>query len=132
VSSREGILEGWIVQLSFKETPMSELLAGFDDWLRDGSDVAALVLRQWLQPVEGKDAVIFPPTYTLDETDVGRRFNKGEPVRGVFKGQKGPMGYNLDYFEDGSSVCQIDSVGAQSNRMELIFMRPTYENLVPK
>ena len=35
----------------------------FDAWLNDNSDAAALTMRQWLESVEGKDAVIFPPTY---------------------------------------------------------------------
>ncbi|GBD31889.1 hypothetical protein HRbin33_00850 [bacterium HR33] len=111
---------------------MSELVEKYDNWLKDDSDVAALVMRQWLVPVEGKDAVIFPPTYTLAETDIGNRFNKGEPIPGVYKGQKGPMGYNIDWFEDGTSVCLIDSVGSQANRMEPIFMRETYKALVPE
>lgn len=111
---------------------MSDLLTKYDDWLSDGSDVAALVMRQWLEPVEGKDAVIFPPTYTLDGTDAGSRFNKGDPVPGVYKGQKGPMGYNLDWLDDGTSVCQIDSVGSQANRMEPIFTREKYKDLVPE
>jgi CRISPR-associated protein Csb1 len=111
---------------------MSNQLTHFDGWIRDDSVVAALVMRQWLEPVEGKDAVIFPPTYTLDGTDAGNRFDKGEPVPGVYKGQKGPMGYNLDYLSDGRSVCQIDSVGSQANRMEPIFIRSTYKDLVPQ
>lgn len=104
----------------------------FDDWLRDDSDVAALVMRQWLEPVEGKDAIIFPPTYTLSDTDVGVRFNRGEPAPGVYRGARGPTGYNIDRSEDGSSVCQIDSVGAQANRMEPIFLRSAYKGLVPE
>ncbi|MGA4645051.1 type I-G CRISPR-associated RAMP protein Csb1/Cas7g [Limisphaera sp. 4302-co] len=111
---------------------MSELVKKYDNWLKDDSDVAALVMRQWLVPLEGEDAVIFPPTYTLAETDIGNRFNKGEPIRGVYKGQNGPMGYNIDWFEDGTSVCQIDSVGSQANRMEPIFMREPYKELVPE
>lgn len=83
----------------------------FDGWLRDDSDVAALVLRQWLEPVEGKDAVIFPPTYPIDQNKAG---------------------YNIDRFPDGSSVCQIDSVGSQANRMEPIFKRSKYRHLVPQ
>jgi CRISPR-associated protein Csb1 len=31
----------------------------FDEWLKDDSSVAALVMRQWLEPVEGRDGVIF-------------------------------------------------------------------------
>lgn len=83
----------------------------FDDWLKDDSQVAALVMRQWLMPVEGKDAVIFPPTYPIDQNKAG---------------------YNIDRFEDGSSVCQIDSIGSQANRMEPIFKREKYKKLVPQ
>ena len=109
-----------------------QTLTRFDDWLKDDSDVAALVMREWLEPVEGKDAVIFPPTYTLNDTDAGSRFNRGEQIPGVYKGQKGPYGYNIDRFGDGTSVCQIDSVGSQANRMEPIFLRPAYQQLVPQ
>ena len=35
----------------------------FDKWIEDGSAVAALVMRQYLESVEGADAVIFPPTF---------------------------------------------------------------------
>jgi len=83
----------------------------FDDWLNDDSNVAALTLHQWLEPVEGKDAVVFPPTYPIDENRAG---------------------YNIDSFEDGTSVCQIDSVGSQANRMEPIFKREKYKHLVPQ
>ncbi|HEV8259692.1 MAG TPA: type I-U CRISPR-associated RAMP protein Csb1/Cas7u, partial [Burkholderiales bacterium] len=88
-----------------------QLIERFDPWLKDDSPVAALVMRQWLVPVEGKDAVIFPPTY---------------PIEGK------PTGYNIDYLKDGPSVCQIDSVGAQANRMEPIFKRDRYSKLVPQ
>jgi CRISPR-associated protein Csb1 len=86
-----------------------------DDWLTEDSDVAALVIRQWLEPVEGRDAVIFPPTYA-----------KPERMR-----DEDWSGYNVDVFNDGSSVCQIDSVGSQANRMEPVFMREKYRGLVP-
>lgn len=88
----------------------------YDEWLNDESDVAAIVMRQWLEPVEGKDAVIFPPTYA-----------KPERMR-----EEDWLGYNVDRFEDGVSVCQIDSVGSQANRMEPIFMREKYKHLVPQ
>lgn len=88
----------------------------FDGWLRVDSDVAALVMRQWLEPVEGKDSVIFPPTYA-----------KPERVR-----EEDWAGYNIDRFEDGSSVCQIDSVGSQANRMEPIFKCEPLSKLVPQ
>lgn len=87
---------------------MSEML---DNWIDDGSDVAALVRRQQLQSVEGEDAVIFPPTYPIDQDGTG---------------------YNIDRFEDGTNVCQIDSVGSQANRMEPIFQEDRYKHLVPQ
>ncbi len=89
---------------------MSEILKQFDNWIEDDSTVAALVMRQWLESVEGKDAVIFPPTYPM--------------TRGT--------GYNIDEFKDGSNVCQIDSVGSQANRMEPIFKRKDYRQLIPQ
>jgi len=88
----------------------------YDKWLKDDSDVAALVMRQWLQPVEGKGAVIFPPTYAKPE---GKK--EGDWI-----------GYNIDCFGDGSNVCLIDSVGSQANRMEPIFKRDRYRHLVPE
>jgi CRISPR-associated protein Csb1 len=88
-----------------------QVLEQFDSWLKDDSPVAALVIRQWLVPIEGKGAVIFPPTYPIEGENAG---------------------YNIDRFEDGSSVCQIDSVGSQANRMEPIFKRQRYSKLVPQ
>ena len=82
-----------------------------DDWLKDDSEVAALTMRQWLVPIEGLNAVIFPPTYPIDQNKAG---------------------YNIDRFDDGSSVCQIDSIGSQANRMEPIFKREAYKHLVPQ
>lgn len=93
-----------------------QVLKQFDEWLVDGSPVAALVMRQWLEPIEGKDAVIFPPTYAKPERTRDEDW----------------LGYNIDRSEDGSSVCQIDSVGAQANRMEPIFKRAPYKKLVPQ
>lgn len=94
----------------------ADVLTQFDEWLKDGSPVAALVMRQWLVPVEGKDAVIFPPTYA-----------KPERMR-----EEDWLGYNIDRFEDGSSVCQIDSVGSQANRMEPLFKKGKYAELIPQ
>jgi len=88
----------------------------YDDWLKDDSEVAALVAREYLTPVEAKDAVVFPPTYPVRKDDSGNSV----------------AGYNVDRFSDGSSVCQIDSVGSQANRMEPMFRRKRYQHLVPQ
>lgn len=95
----------------------------FDDWLKADSSVAALVMRQWLTPVEGKDAVIFPPTYA-EPKDI----SDSEKARW----RQETLGYNIDRLEDGTTVCQIDSVGSQANRMEPIFKRDPYKALVPQ
>lgn len=91
----------------------------FDEWLKQDSAFAALVMRRWLAPIEGKDAVIFPPSYAKPE-----RMRKED--------EEHWLGYNIDRFPDGSNVCQIDSVGSQANRMEPLFKRETYNRLVPQ
>ena len=88
----------------------------YDEWLTDDSAHAALVMREWLVPIEGTDAVIFPPTYAPPEE----------------KRKEDWPGYNIDRLENGTKVCQIDSVGSQANRMEPIFKRPPYSELVPQ
>ena len=62
----------------------------------DSAGPVALTMRQKLLPVEGADAVIFPPTYA-------------------------DIGYNVDTLSDGTKVATIDSVGSQANRMEPLF-----------
>ncbi len=93
-----------------------KLLSQFDQWIQDESEYAAIIMRQSLEPVEGKGAIIFPPTYATPEG------NRGEEW----------LGYNIDKFEDGSNICQIDSVGSQANRIEPIFKRAAYQELVPQ
>ena len=93
-----------------------DVLAQYDHWVEDGSDVAALVMRQVLESPEGRDAVIFPPTFAAPEGIPG----------------SGWTGYNIDRLRDETSVCLIDSVGSQSNRMEPVFKLPTHQHLVPQ
>lgn len=77
-------------------------------WLSPQGPVA-LVLKQHLMPVEGEDAVFFPPTYA-------------------------DVGYNVDVLSDGTKVVTVDSVGSQANRMEPIFAGgdPELNSLVPQ
>jgi CRISPR-associated protein Csb1 len=64
--------------------------------------------------VEGPEGVVFPATYAASEDR-------------TFKG-----GYNIDTFPDGRSVCLIDSVGSQANRIEPKFAEAPYDGLVPQ
>ena len=72
-----------------------------------GDGPVALTLRQVLLPVEGSGSVIFPPTYA-------------------------DIGYNIDKLSDGTKVASIDSVGSQANRMECLFTKAPYAELVPQ
>lgn len=77
--------------------------ATINQWADDPGGPVALTLRQKLLPVEGPDGVIFPPTYASDNTAL--------------------YPYNIDELSDGTRVAQVDSVGAQANRMEPLFKK---------
>jgi CRISPR-associated protein Csb1 len=94
---------------------MSDLLTTYDAWLQDGGP-AALVIREHLMPVEGRDGVLFPATFAA-----GDGFPGGYNIDGPFNGQP-----------DGENVCLIDSVGSQANRVEPEFAKKPYESLVPQ
>jgi CRISPR-associated protein Csb1 len=78
-------------------------------WL-DPKGPVALVRKEVLVPVEGRDAVFFPPTYASEKSP-----------------------YNIDKLHDGTKVVAVDSVGSQANRMEPIFAKdPELRKLVPQ
>lgn len=84
--------------------------------LEDSADApAAIVLREYLTPVEGKDGVFFPPTFAAAENS--REF---------------PGGYNINELGHGENVCLVDSVGSQANRIEPMFATGEYAALVPQ
>lgn len=87
-------------------------LTQFDHYLRSDGP-AALVIREWLMPVEGVDGVVFPATFAA--------------------GDGFPGGYNIDIDpRTGRNVALIDSVGSQANRIEPIFKEEKYAMLVPQ
>lgn len=81
--------------------------AVIDGWATDLAGPVALHLRQDLLPIEGPGAVFFPPTYA-------------------------DVGYNIDTLADGTKVALVDSVGAQANRMEPLFLSERLRHLVPQ
>jgi CRISPR-associated protein Csb1 len=85
-----------------------------DDWLTK-DEFAAIVIREPLVPVEGPDGVLFPATYAAAED------------KSVF-----PGGYNIDPPTGEKNVCLVDSVGSQANRIEPLFAKPDYAELVPQ
>jgi CRISPR-associated protein Csb1 len=92
---------------------MADDLTRFDAWMTEHGP-AAMVLREHLQPVGGDDSVVFPPTFAPEE------------------GSGRPSGYVIDVLRDGTKVCLIDSVGAQANRLEPLFKKSPYRDLVPQ
>src|SRR5712671_4780775 len=86
----------------------------FDPWLTSDG-FAALVIREFLEPVDGPNGVLFPATYAAAED------------KKVF-----PGGYNIDPPEGEKNVCLVDSVGSQANRIEPIFAKPDDAKLVPQ
>ena len=86
-------------------------LTQFDRYLKDDGP-AALVIREHLTPVEGKDGVLFPATFAAGDGFAG--------------------GYNIDGDLDGDNVCLIDTVGSQANRIEPMFAEADYKTLVPQ
>ncbi len=89
-------------------------LSQHDDWLTS-DDFAAIVMREPLVPVEGPGGVFFPATYAAAED------------KNVF-----PGGYNIDPPTGEKNVCLVDSVGSQANRIEPLFAKPGYAELVPQ
>lgn len=88
----------------------------FEKWIEDSADApAAIVLREYLTPVEGKDGVFFPPTFAAAENS-----------------KEFPGGYNINELGDGKNVCLVDSVGSQANRIEPMFSAGDYSALVPQ
>ena len=67
----------------------------------------AIHLKETLLPVEGRGGVFFPPTYAGGD-------------------------YNIDTLSDGTRVVTVDSVGAQANRMEPLFLEEGLRELVPQ
>lgn len=74
-----------------------------DDLLTD--DAVALHFRQRLEPVDGRDLAIFPPTYVTPKDGEHRH---GTP-------------YTINVLSDGTRTVSLDSVQSQGNRMESCF-----------
>jgi len=67
-------------------------LTQFDRYLKDDGP-AALVIREHLTSVEGKDGVLFPATFAAGDGFAG--------------------GYNIDGDPAGDNICLIDTVGSR-------------------
>ena len=67
----------------------------------------ALHFRQRLEPVDGRDTAVYPPTYAAPESV------RGAPPR--------QTPYPVNELRDGTKVVTMDSIQSQANRMENAF-----------
>lgn len=91
------------------------------DWLAEADLPVAITLTEVLESSEGKEAIIFPPTFAV---------------------KAAPHPYQIDKLDDNltpqeaektgleANSCLIDSVGSQANRMESVFKQPPLSELV--
>jgi len=103
----------------------------FDGWLADGGP-AALVMREYLEPVEGPDGVFFPATYAAAEEK--QKFPGGYNIDVFPEPQqlKDSVPLRIDFYPTSANTCLVDSVGAQANRIEPIFGSAKYSHLIPQ
>lgn len=92
---------------------MPDALSRFDAWITGGGP-SALILKEHLEPAAGRGEVIFPPTFAPPEDK-----------------RDAPAGYIIDG-EGERSVCLLDSVGSQANRLEPVFKTEAYRELIPQ
>jgi CRISPR-associated protein Csb1 len=88
------------------------VLESFDAWLAPDGPVA-VTMREPLEPVLGKGAVIFPPTFAPPKDKDGE-----------------PPCYVIDETSQ-EKIALVDTVGSQANRMEPMFKKKPYSDLVP-
>src|ERR1041384_5853419 len=94
------------------------------DWLNETDLPVAITLTEVLEPSEGKEAIIFPPTFAVNKT--------------------APHPYQIDVLDDKltpqeaakagleANNCLIDSVGAHGNQMDSFYKQPPLSELVPQ
>lgn len=119
---------------------MSIALDHFDYLLKDDGP-AAIVLKQWLKPANG--SVVFPPTYANPSQKKGDppvynidRYGETSSLRKTFeKVGKVQTFMDAERTEQGRerSVCIIDSIPSQANRIEPAFAEDIADGkLVPR
>jgi CRISPR-associated protein Csb1 len=98
------------------------------DWLQDTGLPVAITLTEILEPSEGKDAIIFPPTYAEEK---GKKPSPFHPYQIDELGEKlTPQEAAKEGKETNN--CQIDGVGSQANRIEAKFKDKPLSDLVPQ
>ncbi|MFN7926874.1 MAG: type I-U CRISPR-associated RAMP protein Csb1/Cas7u [Blastocatellia bacterium] len=94
------------------------------DWLTDADSPVAITLEEILEPAEGRDAVIFPPTFA-----VGKGATHPYQIDTLDKNLTAQGAAQAGY---EANNCLIDSIGAQANRAETKFKESPLSDLVPQ
>lgn len=95
------------------------------DWLKEIGLPVAITLTEVLEPSEGKDAIIFPPTFAGPKKNPPPHPYQIDDLRKDIPPQAAKAGEEVN-------ICLIDSVGSQANRMEPCFKQAPLSSLVPQ
>lgn len=107
------------------------------DWLKERQQPVAITLLEILEPIGGKESVIFPPTFAIKEEAARKRGGHPYPISSLIKSADGadvPAMSAEDAQKNGieANVCDLDTYGSQSNRMEPDFKKAPLSSLVPQ
>ena len=95
----------------------NDLLKQFDETLlADNSDVAAIVIREQLRPVQGPHGVFFPPTFAA----IGQGRKSDYHIDRIGPRADDPEG--AAKAGETANRCTVDSVPSQANRMESLLL----------
>lgn len=107
------------------------------DHLLTTDTVAALTAYQVLEPVEGPNGVIFPPTFAASSQGEKGDYNI-DPTGGSYHAvidYEPPKAAKISTeirHESGGNVCIIDTVGAEANRIEPLFKPDKCDGVTPR
>lgn len=95
----------------------TNILSQYDDFLRDEADIAAIVIRERLRPVQGPRGVFFPPTFAA----IGQGKKSDYHIDRIGPRADDPEGATREGVL--ANRCTVDSVPSQANRLENRLLR---------
>ncbi len=95
----------------------TNILSRYDDFLNDEADIAAIVIRERLRPVQGPRGVFFPPTFA----GIGQGKKSDYHIDRIGPRADDPEGATREGIL--ANRCTVDSVPSQANRLENRLLR---------
>ena len=92
-------------------------LTQYDHLLKDGADIAAIVIRERLRPVQGPRDIFFPPTFA----GIGQGRKSDYQIDRIGPRSDDPEAASRDGVI--ANRCTVDSVPSQGNRLESRLLR---------